>query len=678
MQSSNTEDPSSQEKTQRSYKNLILATLGWTLWLFAAPSAASLPTSNAPLETQYAELTDQRALYTKALRMIDQRNWRSLRRLREELFDYPLYPYLEYADLTANMSVPRRAEISNYLERNADSVLAYRLRSKWLAYLAKRGQWTNYLTYYRDEEASTARRCQFHIAQYHRQQRAAAIAGGLELWAVENSQPRQCNALFDILIRHDEIDDPHAWQRFQLALLAHNYSLARYTQQFMTESETRHRAETFYQLDRQPASFSKGLDLVADEPRAAIIVAHSLRHTAARNPQQAIKNWQRAQQRMTFTDTDTATLISALVKGLIKVGDQQQADTYLQQHSAIINTHLEGDVIEWRIRHALKEQNWPDVLRWIDTLSAERQQRSAWRYWRIRSLENTPQSESNPRLQLTRELALERDFYGFLASEKLQKKYSFNHRPLQVDEAISARVSAMPALHRARELYFHEFIIEANREWHAATREFVQVEWEAVASLTHQWQWHSRAIMAMARAEYWDDIVIRFPLAYQNSLQRAAQSSGVASPTLFAIARQESAFERRATSSAGAIGMLQIMPATARETARKFAIPYRNKMQLRDIETNLPIGSQYYKSLLTRFNNNRILATAAYNAGPDRVAKWLARSRGELPFDIWVELIPFKETRGYVTNVLMYSAIYSHRLGIDTPMLRASERERLL
>ena len=101
-------------------------------------------------------------------------------------------------------------------------------------------------------------------------------------------------------------------------------------------------------------------------------------------------------------------------------------------------------------------------------------------------------------------------------------------------------------------------------------------------------------------------------------------------------------------------------------------------MQLRDIETNLPIGSQYYKSLLTRFNNNRILATAAYNAGPDRVAKWLARSRGELPFDIWVELIPFKETRGYVTNVLMYSAIYSHRLGIDTPMLRASERERLL
>ena len=678
MQSRNTENPSSQKKTQRSDKHLILAILGWTLWFFATPTLASLPVSNTPLETQHAGLTEQRALYIKALRMVDQRNWRGLRSLREELSDYPLYPYLQYADLTANMSVPRRAEISDYLDRNADSVLAYRLRSKWLAYLAKRGQWTNYLTYYRDEEATTARRCQFHIAQYHRQQRAAAIAGGLELWTVENSQPRQCNALFDILIRHDKIDDQHAWQRFQLALLADNYSLARYTRQFMTAPATRRRAEMFYQLDRQPTSFNKGLDSLADEPQAAAIVARSLRHTAARNPQQAIKNWQRAQQRITLNDTDTAALISALVKALIKVGDQQQADTYLQQHSAIINTHRDGDVIEWRIRHALKAQNWPDVLRWIDTLSAKRQQRSAWRYWRIRSLENRPQSESNHSLQLTRELALERDFYGFLASEKLQQKYSFNHRPLQVDEATSARVSAMPALLRARELYFHEFIIEANREWHAATREFVQVEWLAAASLTHQWQWHSRAVMAMARAQYWDDIVIRFPLAYQTSLVRAAQSSGVASATLFAIARQESAFERRATSSAGAIGLLQIMPATARETARKFAIPYRNKMQLRDIETNLPIGSQYYKSLLRRFDNNRILATAAYNAGPDRVAKWLARSRGELPFDIWLELIPFKETRGYVTNVLMYSAIYSHRLGIDTPMLQASERERLL
>ena len=188
MQSRNTQNLSSQNETQRSDKHLILAILGWTLWFFATPSAASLPVSNAPVETQYTGLTEQRALYTKALRMIDQRNWRGLRRLREELSDYPLYPYLQYADLTANMSVPRRAEIADYLDRNADSVLAYRLRSKWLGYLAKRGQWTNYLTYYRDEEATTARRCQFHIAQYHRQQRAAATVSYTHLTLPTNRE----------------------------------------------------------------------------------------------------------------------------------------------------------------------------------------------------------------------------------------------------------------------------------------------------------------------------------------------------------------------------------------------------------------------------------------------------------------------------------------------------------
>ena len=329
------EDPSSRIEQQRSCKNLILTMLMLAMWLISTPSLASL-TAKPAMGSPPAELIAQRALYTQALNMIEQHNWRAVRRLRQKLLDYPLHSYLEYADLTANMSVPRRGQISDYLERNADTVLAYRLRSKWLAYLAKRGQWTNYLTYYRDEEASTARRCQFHIAQYHRQQRAAAIAGGLELWIVENSQPRQCNALFDILIRHDEIDDQHAWQRFQLALLADNYSLARYTRQFMTESGTRRRAETFYQLDRQPASFHKGLDSLVDKPQAAAIIAHSLRRTAARNPQQAIKNWQRAQQRITLTDNDTATLVSALVKALIKVGDQQQADTYLQKYSAII------------------------------------------------------------------------------------------------------------------------------------------------------------------------------------------------------------------------------------------------------------------------------------------------------------------------------------------------------
>lgn len=673
----------SQTKIRPSYtitdiRSTFMALLIGFLTLTISPLSASANAEKTITATQPNNLHAQRALYSTAIAMIDARDWRGLRALRGQLVDYPLHSYLEYADLLANMSLPQRLKISEYLDQHEDSVLAYRLRSKWLAYLADRGQWTYYLQYYRSDEASTARRCQFHLAQYYRQQRTAAIAGGQELWTVGNSQPRQCNDLFKILMRNGKIEDGRAWERFQQALLAHNHSLARYIRQFMTEPDTLRRAEVYYQLDRRPETLANEIDSLIEKPQTAAIVGHALRHLAKRNPQRAILVWRRWQAHFALAEADRAEVVSALVKALVKVGDRQQADQYLQQHTDVINSQLEGSVIEWRIRHALKEENWPDVLRWIGALSEDRQKRSAWRYWRIRSLESIPASDVVLTRQLTRELALERDFYGFLMSEKLQQNYSFNHRPAEVDEATQRRVEALPALHRARELYHHERIVEANREWHAATKEFAQEDWMAAAIMTHRWEWHSRAIIAMAQAQFWDDIVIRFPLAYQAALQRAAESSGVASHTLYAIARQESAFERSATSSAGAIGMLQIMPATARETARQFGIPYRDKRQLRDLATNLPIGSQYYKSLLKRFDNNRILATAAYNAGPERVAKWLSRSRGEQPFDIWVELIPFKETRGYVTNVLMYSSIYSHRLGNDTPMLETSEREQLL
>ena len=182
----------------------------------------------------------------------------------------------------------------------------------------------------------------------------------------------------------------------------------------------------------------------------------------------------------------------------------------------------------------------------------------------------------------------------------------------------------------------------------------------------------------MGTVKYWDDVEIRFPLAYEKEINSAAKNTDIPNYVLFALARQESAFNTRATSSAGAMGLIQVMPATAKSTARKYKIPYRNKKQLHDASTNVPIGATYYMSMLERFDNNRILASAAYNAGPHRVNRWLANSKGKLPFDIWMTLIPFKETRSYVSNILMYSVIYSRKLGLVPPMLLQHERETLL
>ena len=155
-------------------------------------------------------------------------------------------------------------------------------------------------------------------------------------------------------------------------------------------------------------------------------------------------------------------------------------------------------------------------------------------------------------------------------------------------------------------------------------------------------------------------------------------SHNVDSALLFALARQESAFDASATSPAGAMGLMQVMPATAKGTARKYKIPYRKSSQLHDPETNIAIASHYYEELLKRYNGSRILASAAYNAGPSRVAQWLNKSDGKLPFDIWIEVIPYRETRAYVRNILMYSIIYSRKIGERAPLLMQDEIFRLL
>jgi soluble lytic murein transglycosylase len=294
-------------------------------------------------------------------------------------------------------------------------------------------------------------------------------------------------------------------------------------------------------------------------------------------------------------------------------------------------------------------------------------------------MQSDPLSTDKPELQkMTESLAQERDFYGFLASDMLDKEYRLNHHPVAIDEQRLASIKALPAMARARELMFHQDSLAANREWNQATANFVYDDWLTAAIAAGQWQWHSKAIASLGRAQYWDDVELRFPLAFEPTIRSAADDNNVDSALLFALARQESAFDASATSPAGAMGLMQVMPATAKSTARKYKIPYRKSYQLHDPETNIAIASRYYEELLKRYSGSRILASAAYNAGPSRVAQWLNKSDGKLPFDIWIEVIPYRETRAYVRNILMYSIIYSRRMGQRPPLLMRDEIYRLL
>ena len=180
----------------------------------------------------------------------------------------------------------------------------------------------------------------------------------------------------------------------------------------------------------------------------------------------------------------------------------------------------------------------------------------------------------------------------------------------------------------------------------------------------------------MIAGKHWDHLDVRFPLAFKDHILEAADETALSPSFIFAVARQESAMSEQAKSSAGARGLMQLMPATAKQTARKRGIQHRTD-DLYRAEHNIQLGSQYLDELLSQFNGNRILAAAAYNAGPHRVSTWRA-NQDLVDYDIWIETIPFKETRGYVQNVLTYAVIYSLRMGKPANLITKVEANQKL
>jgi soluble lytic murein transglycosylase len=238
-------------------------------------------------------------------------------------------------------------------------------------------------------------------------------------------------------------------------------------------------------------------------------------------------------------------------------------------------------------------------------------------------------------------------------------------------EASPEEISAMlarPGIQMAQELYQMGQVTDARRQWIWTMRRMNNRDLAVAAVIAQQWGWHDRAILTVAKSDHQDDLELRFPLLYRDVIETNASEAGIDPSWVYGVVRQESAFVADARSSAGALGLMQLMPATGKLTGRKLNIPIRNNRALLNIENNLRLGAGYLKEVLGRNKGNQVLATASYNAGPNRVSSWMPQRSMEA--DIWVELIPYSETRDYVKNVMSYTTVYDHRLGSRPERLR--------
>ena len=624
----------------------------------------------AALPRETPELRKQRQQFVRATQALAAGDRSTFVRLKEELATYPLAAYLDYADFSVRLPRLDKRQIDDFLHKYADSVFASQLRQRWLKHLAAKKSWRDFIHYYNGQIASTELACHYSHALYQQGEKDSALAMAVDLWRVGKSQPAACDAIFTILITEKRITSDIAWQRYSEAVFNHQYRLASYVERFFDNEHIRQQAQLYLDIDRNPRRIGEYDKFTQRSPAESQIISHGISHLARIDPVLALKHWNRYHQSHSFSIAEVGSIISVLVKSLYLKGDEKIADQYLLQSGG----DAPSELLEWRLRELIGAADWPGIITWSATIAETFRQQPRWQYWRARALELTATGSDEEISNLYRAVAGERSFYGFLASEWLGTPYQMQHQPVNPSVAKLKALAESDAFLRIRELYHQGELVWARREWQRALKDADMPDWLTAAKLAELWQWHNQAIMTMIQVSYWHDIDMRFPLPHREAFLSEAAATDIPVNLLLAISRQESAFNATVTSPAGAKGLMQLMPGTAKETARKHNIRYRAPSELVDPEKNILIGSRYYKEMLNRFNNNRILATAAYNAGPARIDNWRKRSAGALPFDAWIETIPFVETRNYVQNVLAFSIIYAHHLGLNVPILSAEEK----
>jgi soluble lytic murein transglycosylase len=352
-------------------------------------------------EAQYNQLDHQRQLYREALDLIRKGRWQSLRKHRQKLIDYPLYPYLIYADLIADLRYSRRSEVDDYLHNYKGTVKARHLRSKWLDYLVKRKYWTTYIEFYNQAEANTSQQCHFQFARLNRLEADAkepAYASALALWNSGKSQPRACDKLFSLLVAERRISESLAWQRFNKALLNHQYVLARYLQRFLKSKDYKSLAKQYYKVDRNPQIINEFTIFNRDTEEELGIIEHALVHLARKDSHATLSAWSHYQQTHEFSHAARSKIVSAIIKGLYREQLSNIGDAYFLDHLQMLNQTTDGAMTEWRIRKALKARDWLAVQRWIKHLPSAQRQQTGWRYWAIRSMEAVADTTSDPKL----------------------------------------------------------------------------------------------------------------------------------------------------------------------------------------------------------------------------------------------------------------------------------------
>ncbi len=625
--------------------------LKWIVWsslyLITLNPAITFATSNT------ATIAKQRAIFQQAKKALETNRVSRFQSLQTQLNDYPLQPYLEYLYLRHRLSQTKNTTIIQFLNQNQDTFYAQRLRSAWLDRLAKTKQWQLFLDVYRAPQ-SVSRQCLRLQALIATHQREQALKDTPELWLSSSSLPSSCDSAFKLWQDKGLLTDELRRQRIHLALSKNQYSLALYLAKSLPDAtQVKSEISSWQKMHNDPLTSLRALPssgpslLSQDTAMSRDIIQHGIARLARKSTSQAYKAWQRIAPAYSFTEHENNLIQSAIGKRAA-----------LSREDRTLEFYGDAPAQPWRVRAALWQQDWQGVQRAISSLNYDDKQSTRWQYWLGRSQEEL--GEKSAADSTYQGIIMQRDYYSFLAADKLNLNYQMNHNPIVSTESGLDIISQQPEILRLKEFYALNMGLEARRQAYKLKQTRTPRELQLISILTHRWNWHNQTIALLGKAKYWDALDLRFPVVYKSAVLKEGRNNNIDPAWLLGVIRQESAFNERARSRVGASGLMQLMPKTATLIAKLIKQPLKRQSELLNSNRNIQLGSAYLTKMYNENQHNPVLATASYNAGPHRVKKWLPKK--QLAADIWIENIPFNETRKYTSNVLSYAAVFEYQL----------------
>ena len=568
-----------------------------------------------------------------------------------------LEPYVAYWQLSLRLEEAAPEEVRAFLAAHRESPLSDQLRNEWLKLLGQRGQWDLF-----NVELAPLVGDDLEVTCYALQAQLQAhpeetLPEARSLWFVARDLPDSCTPLVSKLAASGALSPNDLWMRVRLALEVGQVSLARRVAEWLPAGEAPEPG-VLESIASNPAGYLERKNLSSKTRAAREAIMFAAHRLARTTPTRAAQHWTRLEER--FSEEERA-----YVWGMIAyVGALRHEPEALAWYARAGD--LSEQQLAWKARAALRAGDWQQVMAAIDAMTGTDSSETVWRYWKARALKAQGRGEEAG--QLLRPLTAEFSFYGQLALEELGGTITL---PAAAYTPSAEDVRAMGqhiGLRRALELYRLNLRAEADREWSWAIRAFEDRQLLAAAEVARRHQIYDRAINTADRTVVLHDFALRYPAPYRDALQAQTLKLALDEAWVYGVIRQESRFIADAKSSAGASGLMQLMPGTARWVAQRLGLKNWRWSQVTEVDTNLSLGTYYLRHVLDAFDGQPVLASAAYNAGPTRARAW--RPEAVTEGAVYAETIPLTETRRYVKKVMSNAAYYAHTLSQQLQSLK--------